>query len=229
MRLRAGYQPTAYWVHPLLNALNAKPALGSKHADWPGHKLSDVAFSIETRLGGLLEIVRHVDENLNRLARELKQVSNLDAYVQGGYAWMFDDDEALRRLLTGVSCFLAESRACFENLAVFYREFVRHYFSESVSLSASYERIAQLTSAPKWADDLKSIRNEVVHDRAPWLEFEIGPGPLYEPIFIFNWRPGPLAPGDNVSMETIKTIRAGLAEAALKLRDYLVERVKSDH
>ena len=64
------YQPE-YWVHALLVEIAAQPKLTSAHRQWasPATQLSDLAFSIETRLGNLRELVRFVDENLNALGK----------------------------------------------------------------------------------------------------------------------------------------------------------------
>jgi hypothetical protein len=188
-----------------------------------------LAFSIETRLGALQEIVRHVDENLNELGREIERAANLDSYIQGGYAFSFENETALRRVLIGANSFITESRSCFENLAAFYREFLRHYFGQEISRPDSYAKLTQLARDPKWATDLRAFRHEVVHDRAPWLAFEVRPGtsPKYEPILVLNWRPGPLLRDDYLTFESLRRIRLGLSEAMVGLRTELIRRVIS--
>ncbi len=144
-------------------------------------------------------------------------------------AYCAHPEEALRRVLIGANCFIAESRSCFENLATFYREFLHHYFGKEVSKPSSYEKVAQATRDPQWATDLRNFRHEVLHDRAAWLAFEILPEqlPKYGPILVLNWRPGPLAPEDYASLDSLRRIRAGLREAVVGLRDELIRLVVS--
>ena len=72
--LEIEYRPT-YWVHPLLREFQMKPSLGSAHAKWADREpgLADLAFSIETRIGNLREIVRLTDENTRELGAELEE------------------------------------------------------------------------------------------------------------------------------------------------------------
>ena len=188
-----------------------------------------MAFSIETRPGALQEIVRHVDENLNELGREIERTTDLDSHIKGGYAFSFENEAALRRVLIHANSFITESRSCFENLAAFYREFLRHYFGQEISKPDSYKKLTQLARDPKWASDLRAFRHEVVHDRAPWLAFEVRPGmsPRCDPILVLNWRPGPLSPDDCVTFESLRRIRLGLSEAMVGLRAELIRRVIS--
>ena len=167
-----------------------------------------------------------IDENLDQLGQELKREPNVTGYV--GQAYQFQNDTALRRVLLGATSFIAESRSCFENLADFYREFMRHYFGESVSEKQSLERIAQSTSGAKWAENLRGLRHDVLHDRAPWLAFELTGGTSpFEPVLVLDWRVGSQETGDAVSFETLRQIRAGLVEAVLRMRDELVDRVNA--
>lgn len=100
--------------------------------------------------------MRDADQNLGELGREIEQTADLDSYLQGGYAFSFENEAALRRVLIDASPFITESRSCFENLATFYREFLRHYFGEEISKPDSYDKLAQLTRNPNWATDLRA-------------------------------------------------------------------------
>lgn len=150
----------------------------------------------------------------------------MTGYVGRGYR--FQNDTALRRVLLGATSFIAESRSCFENLANFYREFMRHYFGESVSKTQSRERIAQSTSGATWAENLRGLRHDVLHHRAPWLAFELTGGTSpFEPVLVLDWRLGSRGTGAAVRFEILRQIRAGLAEAVLRMRDELVGRVNA--
>ena len=228
--LHVDYKPVVFWAHKLLNALNASACLKAKHREWPRLPISTLAFSIETRVGALREIICEVDQQLNLLGQELKAADNIDKYIEGGYAYSFKDEAIVRRVLIGTNSFITECRSCYENLADFYREFMRHYFSEQISERASYKMLASVTRNPAWAADLRKLRHEVLHDRAPWLAFEkhLNPPPEYEPILVLNLKVRALESDDYVSFKTLREIRNGLEEAAIKLRDELISRVRSN-
>jgi len=150
---------SAYWAHRLLAELNKKPSLAAAHRQWaerdPG--LADLAFSIDTRIGNIREIVRLTDENLTAIGRELEDADDLPALIVGGYAYPVQNEQALRRALIGFTTFIAEARALYENLARFYRMFLRHYFREQMSEKAAYEEIAKLRPSAQWAEDLRAL------------------------------------------------------------------------
>lgn len=225
--LEVVYEAAARWAHPILAELRAKPFLGEKYAQWGHHRLSDLAFAIETRLGYLPEVIRFVDENLERLGKELSSGIDIDRYVRDGIAYRFQDLAALRRVLFGVCCFIVEARSLFENLASFFREFLAFFLSESLSERGSYEAVAQMARSSDWAEHLRRIRHDLLHERSVWIRFDVDPSrqPKYEPEFVLNWRRSSTGPEDCVKLETLRAIRDGLAEAAQVLRRRLIERV----
>lgn len=226
--LEVVYRSEAYWVHPLLAALNAAPGLASVHRQWPTSRLSDLAFAIETRLALLTEMVRAVDRNLNVLGERLAKEADLSPYVEGPYAFDFNEDEAIRAVLINATGFISEARSCFENLADFQRDFLRHYFAEVIAEKDRYEEVAKLTTDRVWADELRKDRHEIRHERAPWLALEViaGPPTRYDPILVLNWRPGHFGPDDCIAFSALRAIRDGLTEALSRVRGKLIDRVQ---
>jgi len=218
----------ARWPLSLRAAINTIPILTIKDAAWREGRLSDLAFAVSTRLGYLPDIIRVIDESLYALGLELAgkdaEINNLRAE---GSVYTFGDYRAVRKLLIGAGSFITESRSCFENLACFYREFLRNYFEEMVSVASSYAIVAHMASTEQWADDLQRIRHDLLHERSMWLAFEVRSGqtPRYEPLLLLNWRPGRFQPDDCVPFQVLRDIRAGLAEAAAGLQESLVRRV----
>lgn len=226
--LEIEYRP-AYWVHSLLAAIQAKPALASAHSKWATSDLSDLAFTIETRLGNLPEVVRQIDENLNVLGRELEQATaDIASLLAGGYAFRFEDEVALRRALIGFNSFVSESRSCFESLAKFYRSFMDSYFGQAISVPDSYAKLASLATQPTWAEDLRLVRHDILHDRSPWIAFEdTGGTPRWEPILLLSWRPRAHGPRDRVKLNELRMMRANLQEALVGLRTELITLVNA--
>jgi len=145
--------------------------------------LADLAFSIDTRIGNIREIVRLTDENLTAIGRELEDADDLPALIVGGYAYPVQNEQALRRALIGFTTFIAEARALYENLARFYRMFLRHYFREQMSEKAAYEEIAKLRPSAQWAEDLRLLRHDILHYRSPWLRLEVNSStPRFDPF-----------------------------------------------
>ncbi len=106
--LEVVFLPRAHWSAPLQTAIQAKPALADAYARWGTSKLSDLGFAIETRLAALGQIVRDVGSNLQIMGRELGRDPDVAAYVAGGIAYRFQDEEALPRVLIGAAAFIAE-------------------------------------------------------------------------------------------------------------------------
>lgn len=226
-RLEIDYR-SAHWVHRLLAEINRKPSLAAAHAQWasPQPGLADLAFSIDTRIGNLREIVRLTDENLHAIGKELEETTNLDEHIAGGYAYRVRDDAALRRALIGFNAFIAEARSLYENLARFYRVFLNHYFGEQVSEKAAYEAIAALRSSPQWATELQLLRHDILHYRSPWLRFDVGASsPRFDAVLMLDWRPGATGPDAEVPMSTLRDFRTHIVWAATALVDALIARV----
>jgi hypothetical protein len=102
------------------------------------------------------------------------------------------------------------------------------YFGETVGKPASLEHVRQLTPDPAWADELRSLRGDISHNRSPWLEFNVLDDPRkFELFLILNWRPDADGPGDIVPFSRLLAIRAGLREAADALQRHLIARVRA--
>jgi hypothetical protein len=227
--LEIEYRP-AYWAHRLLAAIQTKQSLSEAHSHWskPESGLADLAFSIETRIGNLREIIRLTDENLHIVGEEIASAPDIDALVAGGYAYRVENEVALRRALIGFNAFIAESRSIFENLACFYQAFARNYFGENVSDTDRYAKIASLSPTPTWADDLRLIRHDILHYRSPWLRFEVrSTSPKYDPVLVLDWRPSSTAVRAEVAMRALKDFRGNLLQALTTLRDELIARVNA--
>ena len=230
--LEVEYKEMSKWVYPIRVAIEAKPVLASRDARWSDGPLSDLAFTISTRLGCLPDVIRFVDENLDFLGQELdrKGAATIDRLIRDGYVYTFEDYRPVRRVLVGVDSFIAESRACFEHLADFYGEFMKNYFDKNTgNEAANYAAIASMASSPVWADNLKNLRHKVLHERSVWVAFEVRreKSPPYEPLLLLNWRPGPLEPKDQVKFQILRDIRDRLDEAATKLRERLIQEVEA--
>lgn len=226
--LHIEYEVTAGWAHPILRAILANPTLAAKHAEWSDLELPDHAFAIETRLGAIEEAVAILSESLRTLSYELFENPRVEEHIQKGAAFRFRDRSAVRRALLATNTFILESRSIFENLAAFYRGFVAHYFGETVGKPASLERVRQLTSDTAWADELRSLRGDISHNRSPWLKFNVLDDPrTFEPYLLLDWRPTARGPCDIVSFPRLLAIRAGLREAADTLQEHLISRVQA--
>ena len=176
------------------------------------------------------DIITIIDDNLSLLGKELAgKDAEVDSLMRGGYVYTFRDYRPVRLVLVGAAAFIAESRACFENLADFYQAFVGNYFDERVGNKATgYAAITGMTPRQQWATDLRTVRHEVLHERSLWIAFELrDTTPRYEPLLLLNWRPGQFQPDDCVKFQTLRDIRDGLAEAALQLRHRLIQRVEA--
>jgi hypothetical protein len=226
--LEIAYSP-AYWVHHLRAEIDRTPALKQADMNWATSPLLDLAFGLETRIGNLIEISRQVDENLRTVGRELESEADLDALVAGGYAYRMRDEVALRRVIIGLNCLVVESRSCFENLAKFYREFIRNYFGESISVGDGYAKVAAAVDVPGWADNLGLSRHDIVHERSPWIRFEIQSQPRrYQAILILEYRLNiPPRPEDEIGVAELQALQGQLTAALAAIRRELIERVKA--
>jgi hypothetical protein len=228
--LHVSYAQLQYWAHPLRTALTAKPSLQQRDQKWQSSTLSDLAFSITTRIGAIQELVRLIDGALDTLGAELRQASNLDDLVAGGYAYSFHEDGAVRQSLILLTMFTAEGESLFENLAEFYRRFLNHYFGDKIDHKTSETRVIAFSNSPAWRGQLSQLRNTTRHRFAPWLAFEDmrqGAQPRWEPLLVHDWRPERLSQNTSTAFAHLRAINTGLAQAAQgTLRD-LVNRVNA--
>lgn len=228
--LEIDYKEMSPWALPIRAAIASNITLAVRDAQWGETRLSDLAFAISTRLGYLPDIIDTIDESLRLLGKELAgKDADIDSLMRGGYVYTFKAYRPVRLVLVGAAGFIAESRACFENLAHLYRAFVQNYFDERVgNEAASYAAIAGMTPRQYWVTELKRVRDTVLHERSLWIAFEVrDTTPRYEPLLLLNWRPGQFQPDDCVKFQTLRDIRDGLAEAALQLRHRLIQRVET--
>jgi hypothetical protein len=228
--LHVNYAQLQYWAHPLRTALTAKPSLHQRDQKWQSSTLSDLAFSITTRIGAIQELVRLTNGALDTLGAELRQASTLDDLVAGGYAYSFYEDGAVRQSLVLLTMFAAEGESLFENLAEFYRRFLNHYFGDKIDHQTSETHIIAYSNSPTWRGQLSQLRNTTRHRFAPWLAFEdMGQGaqPRWEPLLVHDWRPERLSHNTSTAFAHLRAINTGLAQAAQgTLRD-LVNRVNA--
>jgi len=123
--LQIEYHGMAPWVLPLREAIEANSFLSIRDAEWRQGPLSDLAFAISTRLGYFADLIALVDENIAAALKQLAgKETEVDELLRSGLSYRFGDYAPVRRALIGASVYLSESRACFENLARFYRFFL---------------------------------------------------------------------------------------------------------
>jgi len=230
--LEVTYHTTFPWALPIRAAIESKPALRARDAKWGQGRLSDLAFSISTRLGYLPDVIGLVEENLATLGVDLvnRGTETARRTREGkAYGFTFADYKAVRRVLIAAASFIAESRAGFENLSDFYREFLANYFDYNVGdKAAGYAAVASMTVCPQWATDLKNARHDVLHERSMWIAFEVrDTSPRYEPLLLLNWRPGRFQSKDCIKFQTLREIRDGLLEAAEGMRHRLIQRIET--
>ena len=228
--LEVAYHPDEKWPLSLLARLQGTAVLVSRHAGWAESALSDLAFGVSTRLGYLPDVVQAVDDALSGVGEQLQ---DRDAVVEGllrkGYSFSSGDYAPVRRLLFSVCCFITESRACFESLALFYQGFLEIYFGETVSKPLAYQAVEDAAHIPAWGSDLKRIRGALLHERSIWLAFEVKTDARsrYEPLFVLNWRPGHFGPDDCMDLPTLRKIGPGLRLAAVAIEQTLERRVEA--
>jgi hypothetical protein len=197
-------------------------------------ELSDLAFSVETRLSALKEIVVQTAEYLRTLSEALPRGDELERYLPTerhpyGTAYTFGDpeDRTIQRLLIALDAFVSQSRSTFENLAAFYRLFIRDCFGEIMSEKGSYDFVSKLFPEPAVASLLHDLRHEMRHGRAPWICFLVvaEDPPRFEPQLSFDWRPEATVPRNFVTMTQLSQIHFGLWHARDRLQEALGRRV----
>jgi hypothetical protein len=226
--LQVSYTQLQYWAHPLRAALNARASLHQRDQQWRCSPLSDLAFSITTRIGAIQELVRLADAALNDLGGELDQAPNLDELAAGDYAYSFDDDSAVRKCLVLLTMFAAEGESLVENLVEFYRRFVDHYFDEKIDLTSAEAQVIGFGNPTAWRAELNRLRNTTRHRVAPWLAFEDKgqqERPRWEPVLSHDWRPERLSPATSTSLAYLRDIKAGLSQSAQGVLRALTDRV----
>jgi hypothetical protein len=218
------------WATPLLIAVRANPRLKRTLRAWRRQRLSDLAFAIDTRLSYLPVLTQRMDETMRRVAENLSEDPQpLAELLRRGAGLRITDRKALNETLVAASAFISESRALFEHLAEFYREFLKTCFDRGpLDPKASYEALARMTRRRRWATALHEKRHDILHRRSLWLAFDIDLNrtPMFEPIFLLNWRPGSHRPKDTIRVETIRDISHRLPEAAYTMQRRLLKLVK---
>jgi hypothetical protein len=230
-KLRIEYIASVRWADPILTAIQSKRALARKHRGWRRSELSDLTFAIERRLEYLPEITRWIDESLALIGPTLPDRVGAAEYLQpvDPVAFRIADRRVLQRLLIGVSSFIAESRSCFETLARFHAAFLRRYCEEGHSLKSSYEAVKHLGRPYGWVRRLKQLRDDLIHERAPWIEFDADNSrrPAYELVVVLDWRPEVTTRRSRVPIQDLREIRDGLRRAAGALQRRLVRRIRA--
>jgi hypothetical protein len=232
--LHVDFRHAEGWARPIVQAAAANRGLSAVYSRWRGSELSDLAFSVETRLGALKEIVAQVGEYLLGLSEALPRGDELERYFPTdtrphGTAYTFHApaDRTIQRLLIALDAFVSQTRSTFENLARFYRVFVRDYFGEKVSQKGSYQVVSELFPDPAVAERLHDLRHELRHRHAPWIAFLVaGDPPRFEPRLSFDWRPEATAPSGFVTMTQLSEIHFGLWHARDHLQEALVRRIE---
>jgi hypothetical protein len=224
--VHAKFVPKTYWLFPVINAVSSNAALATAWAGWRSHRLADLGFAIETRLGNLIEIVRLFDRSVGKLAKQLQDEPNVGAWA--GQAYGFDDQETLHLALVSGSAFVAESRSCFENLAEFNNEFCQYFLRDpAMDKATSYAAISTLAGNPPWVRALRGLRHDIMHHRAPWFALDVVDPLKLEPVLLLEWRQELHAAGDCITLATMKAIHSGLPTAVRALASSLELRVKT--
>ncbi len=219
------------WALPIIAAAKNNPALSEVARRWRDSELSDLAFTIETRLGAIQEVEGQLGEYLLALSYKLPTGAELDKHLDRGAAvFAHTEVQIVRRFLIAADSLVSESRSCFENLAEFNRLFLGEFLNEHLSANdpVRYEKIATLFPDPTVAEELRTLRHTLRHKRSPWLEFLVeGDPPRFEPQLQLDWRPENSNPDDRVSMQTLRDIHFGLFHARQSLQEQLTTRAQA--
>ena len=228
--LEAEYRMAAHWAHPIRSAIENNPRLAKQDEAWSKGSLSDRAFAIETRLTYSPRIIMFLDDNLKELNEELGRgtiAGTVSYHLSRGAAFAFSNDKAVQQVLFGATAFITESRSCFENLADFYRLFLEVYCNRTIKERDSYNVVAMSTGESAWADALRRIRGDLIHERSLFLAFDIREAG-WPPIFSMNWRPGHFGPDDRIELRTLVAIWEGLSQAAVAMQAKIVQIARQE-
>ena len=196
--LEVEYRSTARWAHPIRHAIEANPSLEERDRKWRATDLSDRAFAIESRLTLVPQIIIFIDDTLVELNEELRRQTPL---IRHHGVIRFPNEKPLHQLLWAATAFITESRACFENLAEFYRLFLVTYYDTPVGKEAARDVVAKSHQESQWAMDLWRIRGDLLHKRSLFVAFHADKPHL--PIFTMNWRPGHFGSADGIELRTL--------------------------
>ena len=217
------------WALPILRALQDCPSLAAKHSQWRTLDLSDLAFAIETRVRALAELPEEIDVSLRLLVGEFEADCRRDKFIERGrvppgVAYPFENLTAVRRVRTGAVSFIVECQSLLENLVRFDQRFHRYYLKQQMSKNQSRKRLVQFSGDASISQQIETWRNDLLHFRAPFLEFEVNESePRYRARLCLDWRPGSR---DCMMLEQLLTMQSTLLKAAVQLQQDLTAKVR---
>jgi len=94
---------------------------------------------------------------------------------------------------------------------------------------ASYAKVAASVPVPGWAERLQVSRHDIVHDRSPWIRFQVQSLPRrYQAVLILEYRVNaPPVPEDEISLAALQGLLTNLEAALAAIRTELIERVRA--
>lgn len=167
MILQLSFQPQTTWGYKILNCFSDE--MRNSYKDGFARELM---LSITQKM----ELFLYIIPQLNQYAEKLKNAlendfENVEGCLKNGFAYSGIEDDLRIAFMSYLDAAIFECDSLCELVEKFYCEIKKNTLGSNEKLSLQ-DKAAEKSVDIQWRDDLRSIRNDWIHNYAGWLAFK---------------------------------------------------------
>ena len=222
--LHISYMPGNTWGYKIWNAVNNAEKRNEKlklpqetRKAW-----GNIMLAISYRLDSLPIIV----ERINQDVKTIYDLAGRRDKSKDIYAFDGIPSYTIHSLLTDIDSFVFETRSCCELIEKLIKQISRHF--KKYSPAVFTEEVPDERWLKRgWYEDLKSIRIDIFHHTASYVDIDVSDESKYDLLF----------PRENIHdyeqsqkffrLSELANIEKGFGEGAMYLQDYIINKIDS--
>jgi hypothetical protein len=215
------------WLLSIMGRLQQSPdpQLRAHFETWSKNGLGDLGCALVTKMMSLGAAIRLFNDQMKRVDEELRAESDdaLRELIAAGAVYTFRDKILPYDVLVAVDSFVFEAQSAYGLLQKFVKRFFRKVLREPI---ADLDHVlTTLHAETEWVETLKSHRNDLIHNTAPWIAFEVSWVPTRRFHLLLEKRIASQDPADLIPYKDLQRIYLGLRLALPCLNRFIIDRI----
>jgi len=166
--LKIAYFGRSNWIYPILNEMNAEMGERYKNSD-----LREWGLSISTKLDMIRLLIHNINNGASKIQKELKgNIKEVDECIEKNLTYEVESEEDVFILLAYIESAVFEMKSTYDLLIKYVTHFTRDILGKDIKESKFMKECEKNGLDENWRDNLCAVRDDLIHNYAPWISFE---------------------------------------------------------
>lgn len=166
--LKIAYFGRSNWIYPILNELSEEMRKRYVNSD-----LREWGLSISTKLDMIGLLIHNINNGASKIQNELKEnIEKVDEYIEKNLSYDIESEEDVFLLLAYIESAVFEMKSTYDLLIKYVTYFARDILGRDIKESKFMKECEKNGLDENWRDNLRAVRDDLIHNYAPWISFE---------------------------------------------------------